>query len=68
MGTRRPHSAKGPQDKAPTPPEETQLEDSGEVLVEHYDAPPAGPPDKRIHQRKPLRKVPASPEKPERSA
>ena len=38
---------------------ETRLKSSGEVVVEHHDTPPPGPPDKQIHARRPLPPVPA---------
>jgi hypothetical protein len=36
----------------------TRLKSLGEVLVEHHDAPPLGPPDKQIHPRRPVPRVP----------
>ena len=42
----------------------TRLESAGEVVVEHHDAPPPGPPDKQIHARRPLPRVPERPTKP----
>jgi len=36
----------------------TRLKSLGEVVVEHHDAPPPGPPDKQIHPRHPLPRVP----------
>lgn len=35
-----------------------KLKSSGEVVVEHHDAPPPGPLDKQIHPRRPLPIVP----------
>jgi len=46
---------------------ETRLESTGEVVVEHHDSPPPGPPDKRIHLRRPLPLVPAARPEPEKS-
>jgi hypothetical protein len=37
---------------------DTRIEPRGEVIVEHYNEPPKGPADKRIHQRRPLPLVP----------
>lgn len=37
---------------------EVELKPMGRVKVEHHDAPPPGPPDKKIHQRRPLPPVP----------
>ena len=37
---------------------EVELKPMGRVKVEHHDAPPPGPPDKKIHQRRPLPLVP----------
>jgi hypothetical protein len=42
----------------------TRLKSSGEVMVEHHEAPPPGPPDKQIHARRPLPIVPDRPAKP----
>jgi hypothetical protein len=46
---------------------ETRLESTGEVVVEHHDSPPPGPPDKRIHPRRPLPLVPTARPEPEES-
>jgi hypothetical protein len=45
----------------------TRLESTGEVVVEHHDSPPPGPPDKRIHPRRPLPLVPTARPEPEES-
>ena len=42
----------------------TRLQSSDEIVVEHYDVPPAGPPDKQIHARRPLPRVPEHPANP----
>jgi hypothetical protein len=41
-----------------TAPGEIALPMSDEVVLKHEDAPPKGPPDKRIHGRRPLPLVP----------
>lgn len=38
---------------------EPRLKPAGEVVVEHHETPPPGPPDKQIHARRPLPLVPA---------
>ena len=42
---------------------EFTLESSGEVVVAHQPAPPKGPPDKPIHPRRRLPRVPDAPPK-----
>jgi hypothetical protein len=37
---------------------EVELKPMGRVKIEHHDAPPPGPADKKIHQRHPLPPVP----------
>lgn len=37
---------------------EVELKPMGRVKIEHHDAPPPGPADKMIHQRRPLPPVP----------
>jgi hypothetical protein len=43
---------------------ETRLPSAGEVVVEHHDTPPPGPPEKQIHPRRPLPLVPEARPKP----
>jgi hypothetical protein len=45
--------------------DETRLKSAGEVVVERHDTPPPGPPDKRIHSRRPLPPVPATRPRPQ---
>jgi hypothetical protein len=39
---------------------ESPLEPAGEVVVTHFSIPPAGPPAKQIHPRRPLPLVPTA--------
>jgi len=41
-----------------SPTGEFILESSGEVVVTHLPSPPKGPPEKKIHPRRPLPPVP----------
>ena len=50
-----------PKREGTTTPGETALPQSDEVVLKHEDAPPKGPPDKRIHERRPLPLVPEKP-------
>jgi hypothetical protein len=43
----------------------SRLKYAGEVVVEHHNVPPPGPPDKTIHPRRPLPRVPERISKPE---
>jgi hypothetical protein len=43
---------------------DSQLKDSGEVVVEHHPLPPPGPADLTIHKRSPLPPVPTAPSPP----
>jgi hypothetical protein len=52
------------EDNGNTPVErvsKTRLQSSGEIVVEHHDVLPPGPPDKQIHARRPLPIVPERP-------
>ncbi len=43
---------------------ESQLEYSGEVVVEHHATPAPGPADLKIHKRRPLPLIPEAPSPP----
>jgi hypothetical protein len=61
MPGRKPEALNNP--KAPTsqPLRETPLDPAGEVEVIYRDLPPRPPEDKKIHQRRPLPRVPEAP-------
>jgi len=66
MQDREPRPPKETEDETPFDVDESNLQSSGEVVVRHHDRPPKGPPDKRIHPRRPLPRVPdAPPDKPD---
>jgi hypothetical protein len=62
MKEQPPDAKKKPKD-APGCPGEVRLKSAGEVAVEHHAIPPAGPPNLKIHSRRPLPLVPDAAEK-----
>jgi hypothetical protein len=64
----RPSDPKNEPEKAVSSPPDvgSPLKHSGEVVVEHRAVPPAGPPDLKIHPRRPLPPVPQAPLAPDK--